>query len=102
MRVFATSFEVAHLSPPKPELSVGTVVRLGMEADFARVEVRNELSTFLSGLAQVEESGHIGGMPGVVLVENCLLNRGHWEAVGLFGVVIWRRRPVGRIDDGSV
>lgn len=67
------------------ELSVYTVVRLAGVHDFALEETRREFSTLLSSLVQVEESGHVGAVPGVVSMPNSVLNRGHWAAVGLLG-----------------
>lgn len=67
------------------ELAVYTVARAEGRHDFADEDVRRRFSTLLASLAQVEESGHIGSVPGVVPVANALLNRGHWAAVGLLG-----------------
>ena len=67
------------------ELAVYTVARLGAEADFADANVREQLSPFLSALAQVEESGHAGAPPGELAIANATLNRKHWAAVSLLG-----------------
>lgn len=67
------------------ELCVYTVARFGSEADFADPAVRDSLAMFLAALAQVEEPGHAGALPGTVNVPNEVLNRRHWAAAGLLG-----------------
>lgn len=66
-------------------LSVYTVVRLEANADFGTLRTREELSPFLSALAQIEESDHAGATRGVITISNEVLNTKHWAAVGLLG-----------------
>lgn len=71
--------------PLQPVVSVYTVARLGSDTDFASPASRHATASLLSALAQVEEPGHAGSLPGRVSVANALLNRRHRAAVGQLG-----------------
>jgi hypothetical protein len=53
--------------------------------DFGVASIRDELSPFLSGLAQIEEPTHAGAAADSMNVESLVNNRKHWAAVGLLG-----------------
>ena len=74
-----------HIAKVQQGLSVYTVARFGSDVEFADPQAREQLSRFLSAVAQVEESGHAGAIPGKVMVTNEVLNNRHWAAVGLLG-----------------
>jgi len=73
------------LRPVQGQLSVYTVVRFDASVDFSDASVRTLLGPFLSSLAQVEEPAHAGVDPSDLGVENVVLNRKHWTAVGRLG-----------------
>ncbi len=71
--------------PTQEEFSVYSVVRLDESADLGVPRVFADLSPFLAGLAQIEEPGHAGALPGEVPVPHAILNRRHAVAVSSLG-----------------
>lgn len=75
------------------ELCVYTVARLAAAPesasnaplDLSDDAARPEVAQLLSGLAQVEESGHAGAPPGIVTTDHALLNRLHRVAASTLG-----------------
>ena len=74
------------IQPIQKQFSVYTVVRFGDEVDFEQVAIVRALSSFLSGIAQVEEPSHAGSLAGIIGATNAILNRRHSVAVGLLGM----------------
>jgi hypothetical protein len=75
------------LEPVQTTFTVYSIARFGSEVDFGSPRVRDATAPFLSALAQVEEPGHAGSIPGAVPVANAVLNRRHRAAVGQLGAV---------------
>ncbi|REK31420.1 MAG: hypothetical protein DWQ42_00385 [Planctomycetota bacterium] len=69
----------------QPQLSVYSVVRMSDEFDLEVADVQQRSGPFLSALAQIEESTHVGSTSRELSVPERILNRKHWAAVGLFG-----------------
>jgi len=65
--------------------STYSVVRFDDSVDFWDSQTHQQLARVLSGLAQVEEADHTGALPGEPTVQNAILNRDHWSAVGCLG-----------------
>jgi hypothetical protein len=65
--------------------SVYTIACFGSEVDFGEAEHREELASFLSALAQIEEPEHASTPVGTVGTVAMLNNTKHWLAVGQLG-----------------
>jgi hypothetical protein len=75
-------FATAECADTQAQFGVFTVVRFDSDVFFADPLVCRQLAPFLSGLAQIEESGHAGSRPDEVTVSHAVLNTRHWSAAG--------------------
>jgi len=66
------------------QLSLFTVGRFDSTIDLVEASSADWARGFMAGLAQVEEPWHAGAAPGRLPVRNCMLNRSHWAAAGLY------------------
>jgi hypothetical protein len=84
--------------------SVYTIARFGAQVDFGHEEHREELASFLSALAQIEEPAHAGAPVGTVGTVTMLNNTKHWLAVGQLGAahLIADQPPrLGQTEEGD-
>ena len=78
--------DIENFSAVQQQFSIYTVASFDQSVDFSATETRQQMGSFLSGLAQIEEVAHAGHIEGERLdIVNHVMNRKHWAAMSFMG-----------------